>query len=221
MIVEKNKVDFEAAIFDMDGTLIDSMWIWEKIIFEFLDNHRCEYNIKIAEEIAYMTFEMSSAYIKENYGLDMSTDEIIAEWIAMSENYYRNLIKTKNGAKEYLEYLKGQGVKLAIATACPRYLCEQVLKLNDLEKYFDIIVYAEEVGKSKEHPDVYIETINKLGSKIEKCMLYEDISVALNTAHSIGLKTTIVEDASSEDDKEELMAKADVYIKDFYQLLGK
>ena len=212
-------MNFEAAIFDLDGTLIDSMWIWEKIIFKFLDNHSCKYDMNIAEEIAYMTFELSSAYIKKLYSLPQSCEEIMSEWISMSEDYYKSVLKPKKGAKEYLELLKSQGVRTALATACPRYLCESVLKSNDMEKYFEFIVYAEDVGKSKEEPDVYIETLHRLNLTADKCMLYEDILVALHTAHSIGLKVTIVEDTTSIEDKEELMLESDFYIKDFTELL--
>lgn len=212
-------MDFKFAIFDLDGTLIDSMWIWEKVIFEFLDKYNCKYDINIAEEIAYMTFEISSSYLKKLYSLPQSCEEIMAEWISMSENYYKNIIKPKKGVREYLEYLKANNIKTAIATACPKYLCEAVLKANDLAKYFETIVYAEEVGKSKEEPDVYIETMNRLSAKVNECMLYEDILVALNTAHDIGLKVTIVEDETSKSDRDELIKNSDVYIKDFTELI--
>lgn len=214
-------MDFKFAIFDLDGTLIDSMWIWEKVIFEFLDKYNCKYDINIAEEIAYMTFKLSSDYLKNLYNLPQSCEEIMEEWISMSENYYKEIIKPKKGVCEYLEYLKANNIKTAIATACPKYLCEAVLKSNDLTKYFETIVYAEEVGKSKEEPDVYIEAMNRLNAKAEECMLYEDILIALNTAHGIGLKVTIVEDKTSTADRQELIENSDVYIKDFTELKYK
>lgn len=212
-------MDFKFAIFDLDGTLIDSMWIWKKIIFEFLDKYECDYDIHIAEKIAHMTFTVSSAYLKNLYKLPQSCEEMMAEWISMSENYYKHIIKAKKGVYEYLNYLKENEIRLAIATSCPRYLCESVLKSVKLEQYFETVVYAEEVGKSKEEPDVYIETMKRLSADAGECMLYEDILAALNTAHSIGLRVTIVEDESAKADRAALIEKSDIYIKDFTELL--
>lgn len=210
---------WKAAIFDWDGTLADSMWVWDNLLIDFLSEYGFEASDKILSDIAYMTITQSSGYIKSLYNLPMSAEDICQKWKDMVYHRYAEEVKLKAGAKEYLAYLKENGIKIALATACAAELCEVCMESNDVKKYMDEVIYADDVGKGKSDPQIYIETLKRLGVKAEETMLFEDILTAVKTGKGIGLSVTVVEDAGAESERELLKQHADVYIRNYFELM--
>ncbi len=214
--------DFKAAIFDLDGTLIASTWVWVNMLDDFLK----EYNIKVKtdkmiEAAEHMSMEQSSKVICTEAKLDFSPDVIVKFWRDKAYEGYANKVKAKTGAKEYLAYLKDNGVKVGIATACDPILCQAALNSNGLSEYIDVITYVDEVGTDKRSPEVYLECARRLGVEVKDVMLYEDILPGLRSAKSVGMRVTIIADMRSDltDDTEILKNEADLYIKDYTELL--
>lgn len=211
--------DKRAALFDLDGTLVDSMWVWDRLLIDFLDRHGFETPPHVLNQVAYMSLTQSSAYVRKEFGLSVTPEEIRQEWTDMVYEAYSQKIGLKPGAEEYLHELKEQGVRLGVATSCDRALCEACLKNNGIYDMFDVYTYADEVGKGKSSPDIYLECLRRLDCPAEDSVLFEDILTALRTAKAIGMKVVIVEDASAEPDRAALKAEADLYIRDFRALL--
>lgn len=212
--------NIKAAIFDLDGTLVDSMWVWDRLMRDFL----FKYNLVASEEmyrrVAFMTLVQSSEYFcREFETLDRTPGQVRAEWKEMVYHSYAEKVMLKPGVKEFLQRLKQNGVKTAIATACAVELAEACLKHNGIFEMFDEIVYADEVGGSKETPKIFEECLRRLGCSADEAVLFEDILVALNSAKQINLHTVIIEDDAAKADRDELKRLADRYILDFTEIL--
>jgi HAD superfamily hydrolase (TIGR01509 family) len=165
-----------------------------------------------------MSLVQSSVYVKEIYGLSMTPEEILAEWMDMVYHAYAEEIPLKPGAKEYLEFLKNQGIHIGLVTACAPELCTACLKNNGIDRMFDAITYVDDVGKGKDFPDIYIECLRRLNAEPKNTVLFEDILTGLRTAKKIGLRVVAVEE-DNEEDVAMLKQEADLYIKDFYEML--
>lgn len=218
----KEKFDLDAKqsfIFDMDGTLVDSMWIWDNLLIDFLAGHGYETPTELLREVAYMSMEQSSKRVCELYDLSMTAEEVNREWTDMIYDGYARKIKTKPGAREYLEYLKRKGKRIALATAGSKEMAELCMRNNEIFEYFDAFVYADEVGEGKSSPKIYLEALSRLNTEPANAVLFEDILEALKTAKKIPLDVVIVEDASAKSDRRELKRQADLYIKDFKKLI--
>ncbi len=212
--------NFNGAIFDLDGTLINSMWVWENILSDFLDETGVSADDNLVNEISYMNVTQSSAYVCKLFPeLNMTPSEVRQTWIDTAIYEYENNIKLKSGAYEFLKKLKENNIKIAIGTSCPEELASACMKSNGIYDMIDFFAYTEKMGTNKGDPDFFITVLEKLGSSPERAMLFEDIKTALVTANSIGLKTVIVEDESSAPDKEYLIKNSYKYIKDFEELL--
>ena len=209
----------KAAIFDMDGTLVDSMWIWRNLLSDFLKELKIEAPEHILNEVTHMSIKQSSAYVQEYFNLPMTAEEVRLEWKRMVYKAYSESIELKPGAEEYLRMLKNRGIKLAIATSCDSNLCETSLKKNNIAELFDVITYADEVGKGKNFPDIYVECLKRLGCEAEDAVLFEDILVAIKTGKKLGMKTVAVQDDSAEPDWVEMREEADMFIKDFTEII--
>ncbi|HIV86269.1 MAG TPA: HAD family phosphatase [Candidatus Monoglobus merdigallinarum] len=206
-------------IFDLDGTLIDSMWIWDNLLIDFLAQYGYETPNALLSEVAYMSLEQSARRVSELYRLPLSPKEILGAWTDMIYDSYASKITLKPGVFEYLNLLKRQGKKIALATANSAELTAACLKNNGILGCFDVFTYVDEVGAGKSSPKVYLECLRRMNADPADTVLFEDILEALNTAKSIPLDVVIVEDLSAENDKPALMKKADLYIRSFCELL--
>lgn len=208
----------KAALFDLDGTLVDSMWVWDRLMVDFLTKYHLPELPEVMEKVTHMSLVQSSVYVKERYGLSMTPEEILAEWMDMVYHAYAEQIPLKPGAKEYLADLQNRGVHIGLVTACAPELCTACLKNNGIDNMFETITYVDDVGKGKDFPDIYIECLRRLNCEPKDAVLFEDILTGLRTAKKIGLRVVAVEE-DNEEDVETLKQEADFYIKDFYEIL--
>lgn len=213
--------DKKAAIFDFDGTLADSMYVWSKVDEDFLAQRNIPVTEEYTDKMRGMFFETAAAYTKNTYGLSESVEEIMQIWLDMAHYEYANNVRFKDGAAQYLKLLKNKGYLLGMATSNNPYLLLPCLKNNGLDGIFDCICYTSEVGLNKSNPAIYLYTAEKLGVRPENCIVYEDIIEGLESAKSAGMYTVAVYDISNEKYLDRIRNTADKFVKSYNQLLDE
>jgi len=210
--------NIKAAIFDMDGTLIDSMGLWEKIDVDFLNIRGIELPSDLRGNIEHLSIIETAQYFKNRFNLPEEIEDIIKEWDNMAYEEYANNIKLKPGAEKFLKHLKNLGIKIALATSNSQLLLETALKNTGIYEYFDIISRTDEVQRGKSFPDIYLLTAQKLGVEPSECIVFEDILPAVMGAKEAGMKVVGVHDAYSDHQREIIMEKADHFIFEYEEL---
>lgn len=204
--------DIKYAIFDMDGTLLDSMHIWDTAAAAFLAMRGIV--PKEFDLFRKQGYNGGINYMIKTYELDLTFDEVLEGLQKILWFYYSEIAPIKPGVKEFLQTLKAGGARLAVATATERYLVEAALKRNGILEYFDCIFTTIEVGKNKFEPDVFDLAAEALGAEGE-VFVFEDALYAIRTAKNAGYKVVAIEDYSANDDREEIKALADFYAEDY------
>ncbi|MCI8455048.1 MAG: HAD family phosphatase [Lachnospiraceae bacterium] len=208
-----------AVLFDLDGTLVDSMWMWDKIDLEFLGRFGLTCPPGLAREIEGMSFSETAIYFKERFHLPLSLDEIKECWILMAVDKYRHEVPLKAGAKEFLDYCVRNGLKVGVATSNGRELVEAVIESVQIGYAIQVIVTGCEVAGGKPRPDVYLETAKRLGASPEECLVFEDIPAGILAGKRAGMTVIAVADAFSVPLEDEKRRLADGFIDDYYMLL--
>ena len=209
-------MDKRFAIFDMDGTLVNSMPYWENLATEFLGSKGVQtIEPDILERIKPMTMSESSALFIQEYNLPGTAESVAAEMNAMMDEHYRKDIPLKSGAAAYLEALHRKGVAMCVASATAEELMGACLTRLGVAHYFSFLLSCETVGTGKNRPDVYWESAKRLGAQPEEIAVYEDALYAAETAKSAGFYTVAVRDDSNQLHWESLTALADEVIFDW------
>ena len=206
---------YKYAIFDLDGTLLDSSDVWTKVDEEFLRKRNIPMTQEYAEEIKKHNFESGAVYTVNRYNLEEDPKDIVNEWYNMAVKAYREDINLKPGAFDFLKKLKKLGVKLAVATSSDEILYKDCLIRNGIYDFFDAFVQTKEVNRGKEFPDVYVEAAKRIGASIKDCLVFEDLYMAINAAKSVGFKTIGVYDKSNLEDIKFIKDKSDYYIEQY------
>lgn len=217
MIQKLNRI--QGAIFDLDGTLLDSMNIWDNVDRIFFERRGMEVPEDYVLAIAPLGFALAASYTINRFQLKEKEEDIIAEWYQLAREAYAKQVKLKPYAKEYLEKLKRQGVCLAAATASDASLFEPCLIHNEIFSYFDIIVTVRDVKRGKGFPDIYELAAKKMNLLAKDCVVFEDILKGIEGAKAGGFLAVGVEDAHSNFEKEEIQSRADIYIKTWGELI--
>ena len=208
----------EAVIFDLDGSLCDSMWIWGQIDIDFLGGRGISVPKDLQKAIEGISALETAVYFKNRFGFEDSPEEILSIWVDMAYEKYRTSVKLKAGAKEFIYYLKDNGYKLAICSSNAHDLVETALRANDVLECFDAIISDKHVTYGKPNPECYLKAAEALGILPERCIAFEDIVKGIEAAHNAGMKACGVEDAYSEYQREEKIKMAEYYINDFTDL---
>lgn len=210
---------FSGAIFDMDGTLLDSMGVWRGITARFLERRGISLSDEMTEKFRDMTLEESLPLIVDIFKLSDSVEKVFDEFNELASEEYMNHILFKPYAKKYLEKLRENGIKIAIATSGYDALCRGALKRLGALDYIDAIALSSEVGVNKSNPDVYLLAARRLGIPPGECMVYEDILLGIQGAKKAGMMTTAVSDPSNDGEWDALKRTADTYISGWDELL--
>ena len=219
MLTVNCSLHFDAAIFDLDGTLLDSMWVWEAVDRAFFAARGMDMPGDYVQTILSMTFRETAEYTVRRFVLDESVEAIMDEWNRMSFDVYREEVKLKPGARIYLEALRARGVKLGVATAQTLPLMHTVLESNGIVELFDALCSTDEVPRGKTHPDIYLLAAQKLGAEPERCIVFEDVLKTLRGIRAAGMQACAVWDAASAQDWDEMTRRFDLHIKGFEELL--
>ena len=209
----------KAMLFDLDGTLVDSMWMWEAIDIEFLGAYGYECPDDIQRAIEGMSFSETAVYFKERFDLPLSLEEIKAVWTRMSIDKYRHEVPLKPGVLEFLKYCKANGIRTGIGTSNGSEIVDAVLTSLKVKEYFDAVVTACEVAHGKPEPDIYLEVAKRLGVQPENCLVFEDIPAGIMAGKAAGMPVIAMEDDFSADLMDEKRALADAVISDYRELL--
>lgn len=208
----------KAVIFDLDGTLVDSMWMWKAIDIEYLGRFGLDLPSTLQKDIEGMSFSETAVYFKETFQLQDSLDKIKADWNQMAYDKYTKEVPLKKGAKEFLDYCKENRIKMGIATSNSRELVESTIDALNIREYFDYIMTSCDVAKGKPAPDVYLETARRLGVEPCNCLVFEDIEMGILAGKNADMEVCAVEDEFSMDQIEKKKRLADYYIKDYFDI---
>ena len=208
-----------AVLFDMDGTLIDSMGIWGDIDVEFLGERGIEVPHDLQKGIEGMSFSETAQYFKSTFELTETEEELKSIWNQMAYDKYRTVVPMKPGAAEFLCWLKEHGYATAVCTSNSRELIDMIVENKGIAPWVDFVVTACEVNAGKPAPDIYLRAAQELGVEPVECVVFEDIPAGLLAGIRAGMTTCAVEDTYSEYCMDEKRQMADFVIRDYTELL--
>ena len=210
----------KAAIFDMDGTLVDSMPYWRNHMFNYLG----EYNLTARQDDIEKLINQAGSFrfiFDRIHAIDPSIT-----WENMVENYharmkqeYETTIELKPFTLDYLDKLQRENIPMCIATATPRELFWPMIERLKLEKYFSFFITVPEIGKRKSQPDIYLYCAEKFNLTPKDCMVFEDTIQAITTAYTAGFQTTGVSDDASSWARDKIRAMSSRFIFSYSELL--
>lgn len=188
----------EAVIFDLDGTLIDSMGIWVKVDLEFMKKKNIPFTPDLFEEVPEgNSFQELAVFIKEKFNLTESVQSICQEWTDMVQDHYENQIELKPGVTELLQFLHQNKVKMAIGTSNSFLLTEAVLQNNNVRHFFDVIISGDQDVRGKPYPDIFLKAAQELNVQPKNCIVLEDTLAGAKSAYNAGMKLIMVKDENS------------------------
>ena len=207
----------KCAIFDFDGTLFDSMFIWDSAGEMYLRSLGVEPKPGMKDAVNALSLYQAACYFREEYGLPLSPEEIMAGINRTVEDFYIHEVKPKPGVRDFLERMQQNGISMGIATASDRYQIEAALRRCGMEHYFDAIFTCTEVGHGKDEPHIFRAAMSHFGGDPGNSLVFEDALHAIRTAKSAGFTVAAVYDPS-ETHQEGIRGLADFYIEDFRRI---
>lgn len=212
--------NIKAVIFDMDGTLIDSMWLWKAIDIEYLSQHGHELPEDLQKSIEGKSFTETALYFQERFNITDDVESIKAEWNRMAGDYYRQKVTMKDKAEHFLQCLINKGFKTGIGTSNSMEMVGLIMDKFKLQDYIHSIRTSCEVAAGKPSPDIYLKVAQDLGVKPEECLVFEDVPMGIMAAKNAGMKCCAVYDDFSKDMDEEKKSLADYYIMSYEEVLA-
>ncbi len=214
----------KGIIFDLDGTLLDSMQCWENVDKDFLLENGIQPPEGISDIVKKMIIQDSAMYLKTQFSLKQSCEEIIDRIEEMVKEQYFNSIPLKNGAYELVHELKKQGYKICVATATYNSLAHAALKRLGIYECLDFILTCSDVGKGKDNPEIFFKSAEKMGCTVQNTVVVEDSLHCIETAVNAGFKTIAVYDETARHEWNEICEKAWKHtknLKDINDILRK
>ena len=221
MGINEELKNIDAVIFDLDGTIVNSMWMWKNIDIEYLGKLGWECPDDLQKCIEGMSFYETAIYFKNRFAIEDSIEEIMECWNTMAFEKYQNEVLLKEGALDFIKYLHKNGYRLGIATSNSKRLAYASLESRGIADYFSAVLTGDECGKGKPEPDVYINTAKKLDVNPSKCLVFEDLPAGITAGKRAGMKTVAIWDEYSDyldDIKREM---ADYYITDYREIMNE
>lgn len=206
---------FKAVIFDLDGTLLDSMWLWREIDIEYLGGFGIDIPYDLQKSIEGKSFAETAIYFKERFGIHDTAEQIMSYWNKMAMSKYCNKVMLKPGAKEFIIELQNKDIKLGIATSNSRELTEAALKSKDIYKFFEAVVTGGDVKFGKPNPEVYLKAAELLNMQPKDCFVFEDVPQGILAGKNAGMTTCAVDDEYSRIFLKEKKMLADYFVTDY------
>ncbi|MBR5248509.1 MAG: HAD family phosphatase [Lachnospiraceae bacterium] len=207
--------DIKAVIFDLDGSLVDSMWIWKDIDIAYLGKFGIALPKDLQRNIEGMSFSETAVYFKSHFPIPDSIEQMKEDWNRMAWDKYLYEVPLKEGVHEFLEECKERGILLGIATSNSRQLVENIAEVHGLHNFFQCIMTGCEVDRGKPAPDIYLKVAGVLGVEPSECLVFEDIIPGIQAGKSAGMRVCAVEDVYSANTREAKIKLADYYIETF------
>lgn len=209
----------KAALFDLDGTLFDSLGIWKDIDTRFFAERGIVIPADYVDCINGMSFRQTAEYTRERFSLSETTDRIVEIWHDMCDRQYTDYVPLKPGAKEYLEKIKTSGALTAVVTTLSERLYTPALKRNGIFELFDAFCTTDESGITKKSGQVYLLAASRLGVKSEDCTVFEDIPEGLMGARAAGMKAILVKDPHNKRFEAQSLSLCDGVINDYREAI--
>ena len=211
----------EYAIFDMDGTLLDSMPIWVNLGETVLKSLDIIPDEETNRRFKTMTLTQSSHYIKEHFPLKISAEELLQIFTDTVKKGYEEEALLKPGVMDFLKLLKSRNIKMCVATASERHLTEAALKRTGVLSYLEFVITCSDIGKTKETPDIYLEAMQRMGGNLTNTVVFEDAYFSIISAKNGGFPVVAIFDECAKSDKKSINLLADAYIDSFEEVLLK
>lgn len=205
----------KGLLFDMDGTLLDSMNIWVNLANRYLESLGLELTGNLHNEIKAMTLHEALGHFKERFLLEEEVEQMLAATHAILAKEYRTTVEKKPHVDELLLRLKGRGHRMAVSTATHEDLAGPALAHHKLNGYFDFLQTANNTGLTKKDPGFWLEGARRLNRLPSDIVVFEDALHAIRTAKDAGMRVIAVEDQTMKKDRAAIIALADVYLTDF------
>lgn len=209
------------AIFDLDGTLLDSMWVWETLAYNYLISRGVEAPEDIREKLREYSLREASDVLKEMYSLPESGEEINDQMEKVLEEYYYEKIGLKEGVREVLQALNNEGIGMCAATATADHLAKAALQRLGIDGYFDFLQTCKSTGIEKYRPEFYQLILDRVDEKPEDVWVFEDALHSMEAAKKLGIRVAAIRDRSAEIDWEEIGEIADIVFDSFVEYLEK
>lgn len=212
--------DSKAVIFDLDGTLIDSMWMWPEIDAVYLKRYGSDVPADLQVAIEGMSFTETAVYFKERFHIPDSIEDIKLQWNAMAYEAYTTKVPLKPGIARLLKALKERRIAMGIATSNSMELARAVLDALGVSHYFETVTTSCEVAAGKPAPDIYLHVAEKLGVAPEDCLVFEDVPAGIQAGKRAGMRVIAVADSCSVQEEAAKRALADGFLTDFQALFA-
>lgn len=208
--------DIDAIIFDIDGTLIDSMRVWRDVDDIFIEKYHLTEPENFHEGMEGKSYSETAQYFLDVFPeLSHTTEELEEEWHEMVFDIYTKDMPLKTGAYEFILTMHRAGKKIGIATSNSRDLAEGMLKNNGIWEYLDSVWTSDEAKAGKPAPDVYLKVAESLGVKPERCLVFEDVPNGILAGKNAGMKVCAIDDEFSRPQENRKRELADYYIQDY------
>ncbi|PWJ52298.1 HAD family hydrolase [Faecalicatena contorta] len=209
----------KAVIFDLDGSLVDSMWIWPEVDIQYMKKYDLRAPMNFHKAVEGMSYTETAQYFLDTFpSLRCTLDDVRREWMEMTIDLYQTKVSLKRGAREFLERMRSMGVLMGIATSNARELVDATLKSLHIQDYFASVRTSCEVSAGKPAPDVYLKVAEDLRVSPGSCLVFEDVPRGIEAGKNAGMTVCAVEDEFSKPDEREKRQLADYFIRDYYDI---
>ena len=209
-------MNLQAVIFDLDGTLIDSMNVWMEVDKEFLKKRGIIAPDDIFDDVAGgNSFPEIAAHFKQKFSLPESIESIMQEWTHMVKYHYENTIELKKNVMDTLNLLAENNIKMGVGTSNSLQLTKSILQKNQVISFFDSIVNGDDNCRGKPYPDIFLKVASELQVSPENCLVIEDVLVGVQAAKNAGMKVIAIADQHAFRDAIQIQREANFYYDDF------